>query len=267
MMDTLRLSLVQCDLHWENCTQNLAAFDVLLTTIEEPTDLIILPEMFTTGFSMKAAALAEPMEGKSMQWMAQQAEKRKAAVVGSLIIEENKNYYNRLIWMLPDGNYYQYDKRHLFGMAKENETYQAGVERLIVDWRGWRFCPLVCYDLRFPVWSRNTYNYDVLLYIANWPINRSFHWKALLLARAIENQAFTIGVNRIGTDGKGYYYGGDSSVISPRGECLFHAHDRAVVHTQVLKKEELNACRKQLPFLRDRDDFEIVGEKSVSDLN
>lgn len=254
-MNTFRLSLIQSNLHWENSIQNLEAFNTHLAKIAAPTDLIVLPEMFTTAFSMNATELAESMEGKTMKWMAKQAEKLDAAVVGSLIIEENENYYNRLIWMLPDGTYHQYDKRHLFGMSGEDKSYEAGKSRLEVNWRGWRFCPMICYDLRFPVWSRNTNDYDVLLYIANWPITRSFHWKALLLARAIENQAFVVGVNRVGTDGKGYYYSGDSSIISPRGEYLFHAHDRTVVYTQTLEKSDIESCRKALPFLEDRDVF------------
>jgi predicted amidohydrolase len=250
-MSTLTVTLLQSALTWEDAVANRKYFEQQLQTLQQPTDLIILPEMFTTGFSMNAAALAESMEGESIQWMAAQAKQFDAAVVGSLIIEEENHYYNRLVFMRPNGDFQTYDKRYLFSMAGEDKVYQAGTERLQVEWRGWQICPLICYDLRFPVWSRNTTEYDLLLYVANWPITRSFHWKSLLLARAIENQAFTIGVNCVGKDGNGYLYSGDSSIISAAGEVLFQAHDRVVMQTQTLRKADLMEVRKRLPFLKD----------------
>ncbi|MEM1328512.1 MAG: amidohydrolase [Bacteroidota bacterium] len=256
-MSKLTVTLLQTQLHWESLSENIAQFEQFFSQLEDETDLIILPEMFTTGFSMNTVDLAESMDGKSVAWMAQQSEKYDAAVVGSLIIQENDKYYNRLIFMRPDGTLDRYDKRHLFGMAGEDETYTAGMTRLQVEWRGWQICPLICYDLRFPVWSRNTSDYDLLLYIANWPMTRSFHWKSLLIARAIENQSFTIGVNCVGKDGNGYLYSGDSTIISPAGEILFQAHDREVTQTQVLEKTELKRVRRRLPFLADRDHFDI----------
>jgi len=253
--ENLSITIVQASLQWEDIDANLAFFEKQLEAATTYTDLIILPEMFTTGFSMNASQLAEQMEGKSMQWMAEQAKKQDAIVTGSLIIEENGKFYNRLIWMQPDGSHQCYDKRYLFTMAKENLTYEAGTEKLIVEWRGWKICPLICYDLRFPVWSRNVENYDLLIYVANWPVTRSFHWKTLLQARAIENQAFTIGVNCVGKDGTGYYYTGDSCVLSPSGEWLFQAADRKITHTQSISKDDLMMVRKKLPFLVDQDVF------------
>lgn len=252
-MEKLKLTIVQSKLHWEDINSNLKAFSLKLERSISDTDLIALPEMFTTGFSMNAAALAEPMNGRSMQWMAKQASKFNAIVTGSIIIEEKGKYFNRLIWMQPNGNYSLYDKRHLFTMAKEHETYEAGQKKIILEWKGWKICPLICYDLRFPIWSRNLEDYDLLLYLANWPVKRSLHWKILLQARAIENQAFTIGVNRVGKDGNDYYYIGDSCILSATGEWLFQTTDREVVHTQEISKNNLMAIRKKLPFLADRD--------------
>lgn len=238
-------------MQWENIDANLASFEEQFEAKITQTDLIVLPEMFTTGFSMNAQQLAEPMNGKTLQWMATQAQKYDAVVVGSFIVKENEKFRNRLFWMLPGGNYQYYDKRHLFTMAKEHLTYEAGTKKLIVEWRDWKICPLICYDLRFPVWSRNVENYDLLIYVANWPVTRSFHWKTLLQARAIENQSFTVGVNCVGKDGAGYYYTGDSCIISPAGEYLFQAADRKVVHTQSITKNDLIELRKKLPFLAD----------------
>ncbi|MEM8525016.1 MAG: amidohydrolase [Bacteroidota bacterium] len=249
--DNLRITIVQTSLQWENVKANLDFFEQELASKIEETDLILLPEMFTTGFSMNAEQLAESINGKTMQWMAAQAQQYNTVVAGSFIAKENEKFYNRLIWMQPDGNYQYYDKRHLFTMANEHLTYEAGTKKLIVEWRGWKICPLICYDLRFPVWSRNAENYDLLIYLANWPVTRSFHWKSLLQARAIENQSFTVGVNCVGKDGGGYYYTGDSCILSPAGEWLFQAADRRVVHTQTIHKEDLIALRKKLPFLAD----------------
>lgn len=249
---SLRICLLQSELHWENISANLAMLNQKLGQLE-PSDLVILPEMFTTGFSMNAAALAEPMHGTTMQWMQQKAESLNTVIVGSLIIKEKGNYYNRLIWMPPNGDMLFYDKKHLFTMAGEEKIYTAGKKKVLIDYKGWKICPFVCYDLRFPVWNRNQQDYDLALYVANWPDKRSYHWRSLLTARAIENQAYVVAVNRVGTDGKGFYYSGHSSVIDPAGEILYQKADVEDLFYTTLKKAHLNQVREQLPFLRDRD--------------
>lgn len=254
----INLTLIQSDLHWEDPAANRKQFSEKLQKLQEPTDLIVLPEMFSTGFSMRAEHLAEPMEGESMAWMHREAEGQNAVVMGSLIIQEGAHYYNRLIWMRPNGTYATYDKRHLFGMAKEDEVYTAGEERLVVHCKNWKICPLICYDLRFPVWSRNDDDFDLLIYIANWPQKRAAHWKNLLTARAIENQVYVVGVNRIGTDGKGYDYSGDSTVLEPAGGLLYQKSGEADVYQLNLSTDYLQEVRTQLPFLRDRDHFKFV---------
>lgn len=257
-MTNLRITTVQTNLKWEAPAANRAMFDTKLELLAGQTDVVVLPEMFTTGFSMNAAALAETMNGETLQWMTKHAARLDAVLTGSLIIQENNNYYNRLVWMRPDGSYDTYDKRHLFSMADEHLTYTAGTQRLITEWRGWRVCPLVCYDLRFPVWARNTEGYDLLIYTANWPMMRSYAWRALLHARAIENQAYTVGVNHVGKDGKDILYCGDTMIIEPSGaEILYHKTDTEDVHTETLSWEHLQKIRKKLPFLADKDTFEI----------
>jgi predicted amidohydrolase len=223
--------------------------------------------MFTTGFSMNAAALAEPMNLTTFKWMKQQAAQTGAVVTGSYIVKEKDKYYNRLLWMRPDSSFEIYDKRHLFRMADEHHTYTAGGKRIIPVLKGWRICPLICYDLRFPVWSRNCEltsqqtdnphqpSYDCLLYIANWPAARNYAWSALLQARAIENISYVIGVNRVGTDGKGHTYSGDSAVISPKGERIFYQADQEVMQTVSLNAEELNTFRQKFPAYMDADRF------------
>ena len=221
-MDELKITLLQVPIAWENKEENLRFFSAKIAAIEAPTDLILLPEMFSTGFSMNSALLAETMEGATVNWMKEQAAKKSCVLCGSLIIEENSAYYNRLIWMYPDGSFEVYNKRHLFRMAKENEHYTEGNKKLIVEFKGWKICLLVCYDLRFPVWSRRTSNenYDVLVYVANWPERRIYAWKSVLVARAIENQAYVVGLNRIGKDGNNIEYSGDSIVLNFLGERL-----------------------------------------------
>ncbi len=257
-MQDLTVTLVQSTLHWEQPEANRTMFAEKLAAIKEKTDLVVLPEMFTTGFSMNAAELAEEMDGPTVFWMKKMALSLDAAITGSLIIKEKENYYNRLVWVLPNGGVSYYDKRHLFTMAKEELTYTAGRERLILDWRGWKICPLVCYDLRFPVWSRNDVNYDLLIYIANWPEKRNFAWKNLLQARAIENQAWTIGVNRVGEDGNGWYFSGDSSVYGPLGADFYYqnAH-KEDIFTYKLLANRISEIRSQMPFLEDMDDFHV----------
>lgn len=248
----MKITLVQTALHWEDIEANLKMFSQKLADLP-PTDLVILPEMFTTGFSMNAAALAESMEGQSIAWMKAEAARLKAVVTGSLIIKENGHYYNRLIWMRPDASFEFYDKKHLFTMAKEEETYTAGAQKLIIEHMGFKICPLICYDLRFPVWNRNKEDYDLALYVANWPDKRSYHWRSLLTARAIENQAYVVAVNRVGTDGKDFYYSGHSSLIDPAGEILYQKADEEDIVHFTISKSHLQEVREKLPFLKDRD--------------
>jgi len=258
-MENLCVTLIQSILHWENAEANLAMFSEKIAKIAEPTDLIVLPEMFSTGFSMQAAKLAQTMDGETVRWMRKTAAKRQCVIAGSLMIKEHNKFFNRLIWMRPDGTHEQYDKRHLFSLSDEPKVFTAGKERIIVDLKGWKVCPLVCYDLRFPVWSRNTAtHYDVLLYVANWPERRSAAWKLLLRARAIENLSYTIGVNRVGNDGNEVYHSGDSAAINPLGETLFAQAHEECVHTLVLDSAAQQRLREQLPFLHDGDSFSLT---------
>jgi omega-amidase len=257
-MDNLKITVFQGYLFWENIDKNLQNISLRLTGIREKTDLIILPEMFNTGFSMNVDTLAEPMNGKTMQWMHTVAKKYACVVTGSLIITENGKFYNRLIWMLPDGTFKHYDKRHLFALGKEHHTYTAGTERLIVELNGWKICPVICYDLRFPVWLRNKdAAYDMLLVVANWPEKRALHWRTLIPARAVENQCYVIGVNRVGHDGNEVYHSGDSTCISPNGDVVYYKRDEEDVYTFTINPEEMIRTRRSLPFLKDADDFEI----------
>jgi predicted amidohydrolase len=267
-MQDLRISLIQTELFWENKTQNLAHFSALIDAIENATDIIALPEMFTTGFTMQPELFGETMSGETIQWMLQIAKEKNAVIAGSVIIKENENFFNRLIWAQPDGKILHYDKRHLFTLSEEEKYYSAGKEKLIVEYKGWKICPLICYDLRFPVWCRNgrlptadyrqPENYDLLLFVANWPERRNTAWKTLLQARAIENQAYVIGVNRIGNDGNNIYHSGDSSVIDPMGDVVFSQSDLPFVKTFTLSKDRLLYVREKLPFLNDADGFNIT---------
>jgi predicted amidohydrolase len=260
------VTLIQARLNWEDPSTNRAYFSEKLASLQEATDLIVLPEMFTTGFTMNAAALAEPMDGPTMQWLTDQAKAKQAVITGSFIAVESGQYFNRLVWMQPDGQYHTYDKRHLFTFAGEDQYYTAGNRHLNVEWKGWRIMPLICYDLRFPVWSRNRFNkeqkkwdYDVLIYVANWPEIRSYPWKQLLIARAIENQCFVVGVNRIGKDGNGFDHAGDSMVINPRGEIISKTKtNQESVETIELDINYLNEFRKVFPVGLDADDFDLL---------
>lgn len=263
-MSDLTVSLIQTHLHWEHKAANLAMFDQKIDAISERTEVIVLPEMFSTGFSMQPERLAETMDGTTVQWMKRKSREKNVILTGSLIIEENGAYFNRLIWMLPNGTFGTYDKRHRFGFAGEDEHYEAGDKRLIAQVKGWRICLTVCYDLRFPVWSRNTLGederpaYDVLVNVANWPERRNIPWRALLQARAIENQCYMIGVNRVGEDGNGIYHSGDSSLIDPVGEIIYHkAHDEDVF-TYTLSRQHLDDLRAKFPFMKDADKFMIL---------
>lgn len=255
----MHITLLQTELHWQNPVANRAMLEEKLFTLPGPTDLVVLPEMFTTGFTMDARAVAEPMNLTTFRWLKQMAAQTNAAVVGSYVVQENDSYYNRLIWMEPDGQFAQYDKRHLFRMAGEDGVYSAGTARLIREWRGWRVCPLVCYDLRFPVWSRNRQiapdqlDYDLLLYVANWPAPRQAPWDTLLQARAIENLSYVAGVNRVGIDGNDHPYRGGSALIDFKGDVLFRQYDTEVVHQQTLSLAELMAFRVKFPAYLDAD--------------
>ncbi|MCF0072423.1 amidohydrolase [Dyadobacter sp. CY261] len=256
--ETLSIALVQADLHWENVTANLATFEEKLAALPEPIDVIVLPEMFNTGFTMNTA-LAEPMNLTTTRWMKQVAKQTNALMIGSFAVNDGGNYFNRLLCVRPDGTWSKSDKRHLFRMGEENDHYTAGSTRLMVEWKGWKICPLVCYDLRFPVWSRNLQRdpYDILLYVANWPARRAHAWNTLLQARAIENQCYVVGVNRIGIDGNGLEYRGDSVALDYLGEpaaMLTNQETERVVH---ISKAELDAYRLSFPALSDADDFEI----------
>ncbi len=263
-MSSLTVSLVQTQLHWEDKVANLQMLQQKIASISQPTHVIVLPEMFSTGFSMKPEVSAEKMDGATVQWLKEQAAKKRVIITGSIIIEEGAHYYNRMIWMLPTGQYGYYDKRHLFAYAGEDQHYTSGNKRLVASVNGWKINLLVCYDLRFPVWARQSFSaeqpfeYDVLIYVANWPERRNTAWKALLQARAVENQCYVIGVNRVGNDGNNIYHSGDSMVVDPLGEVLYHkVHDEDIA-TLTLDKEHLNTVREKFPFWKDRDAFMII---------
>jgi predicted amidohydrolase len=262
-MSKLTFTLVQTTLHWEDPAANLRMLTDTINRIKEKTQVVVLPEMFSTGFTMNPEQLAEPMTGPSVQWMQQTAQEKKLIITGSLAIKEDEHYFNRLLWMLPTGHFGQYDKRHLFAFAGEDQHYTQGSQRLVASVNGWKIQLLICYDLRFPVWSRqqpgeaNDLEYDVLICVANWPERRSTAWKALLQARAIENQCYVIGVNRVGKDGNGIDHNGDSMVIDPLGEILYHKSGEEDLFTITLDKEHLEQVRTRFPFWRDADRFGI----------
>lgn len=261
-MQDLNITLIQSSLYWQNTNANLAMFEEKIWQIQEPTDVIILPEMFNTGFTMEVKQCAEHPNGNTFRWMRQMAAQTKALVIGSIIVNDNGHFYNRLFWVEPDGNFAAYDKRHLFRMAEEHKYFKMGSAKLVQIWKGWKICPLICYDLRFPVWSRNTLidglsEYDLLIYIANWPEARVAAWNALLTARAIENLAYVAGVNRIGVDGKDISYNGCSAVIDPKGTSLWVKKDEEAIKTIKLSAQELMAFRQKFPAMTDADRFEI----------
>ncbi|MCC3156724.1 amidohydrolase [Hymenobacter sp. 15J16-1T3B] len=259
-MSDLTVSFVQLALKWHAPAANRAELAAHVAEISVATDLIVLPEMFSTGFSMDAEHWAEPAEGPTLTWMRQLAASRDAVVTGSVMTrDEEGRFYNRLLWVRPDGSYSHYDKRHLFRMAGEHEVYAAGQQRLIEEWRGWRICPLICYDLRFPVWSRNDLHhpYDLLLYVANWPAARRTAWITLLRARAIENQAYTMGVNCLGLDPSGQPYDGDSALLDMKGEYLVEVGNQETSITRTLRRADLEAYRSRFPALLDADEFEL----------
>lgn len=265
-MSSLTITTIQPDLFWEDKISNLKMLEEKILSINERTEVIVLPEMFTTGFTMNPSAFAEKMDGPSFAWMKDWSKKKNAIITGSIIIEEEEKFYNRLIWMLPNGEYGFYDKRHLFAFAGEKNHYAAGNKRLIASVKGWKINLQICYDLRFPVWARQNplsapdlteAEYDVLIYVANWPERRSAAWKSLLTARAIENQCYVVGVNRVGKDGKEIYHSGDSMILNPLGEIMYQVADKEDVYTTTLDKDLLTDIRTKFPFLKDGDDFII----------
>ncbi|MCB9285547.1 MAG: amidohydrolase [Lewinellaceae bacterium] len=256
-MEPLRVTLVQTELAWEDPAANLQRLERKLHPISGTTDLIILPEMFTTGFTMRAEAMAEDMDGPTLRWMQAMASQLDAVITGSVVICERGACFNRLLWVRPDKTYAYYDKRHLFSLAGEQHHYTAGNQRLLVGLKGWTICPLICYDLRFPVWSRNTQDYDLLIYVANWPKARRHAWQSLLVARAIENQSYTIGVNRVGEDANGNEYTGDSMVVNFAGEVLYHIAYGEQSETLTLAHAIQESFRAKFPFLDDADDFSL----------
>lgn len=255
MQNELKVALIQSDLVWENPEQNRQQFEEKINTISEKIDLIVLPEMFTSGFTMQPENVAETMQGDTIKWMQHIALKLDIALTGSLVIKENENYYNRLLFVHPDEKIETYDKRHTFTLAGEDKVYKAGSEKLIISYKGWKICPLVCYDLRFPVWARNVEEYDVLIYVANWPKKRITAWDALLKARAIENMSYCIGVNRVGTDANDHEYVGHSACYDTLGETLSLNKNKEDIAIITINKQEQNILRNKLQFLEDRDTF------------
>ena len=288
----LIISTIQTNLHWEDKAANLQMLEQKIKSIKEKTEIVVLPEMFSTGFSMKPELLAETMEGETVQWMKRVAAEKKIILTGSFICRGAESdltdktdqatssgptrYYNRLIWMQPNGQYGVYDKRHCFAFAGEDEHYTPGTKRLIASVKGWKINLLVCYDLRFPVWARQSplsarrgaggeAEYDIIIYVANWPERRIHAWKTLLQARAIENQCYVVGVNRVGDDGNHIHYSGESMIVDPLGEVLYTKKDEEDVFTIVLDKTHLQTVRDKFPFLRDADGFQITASPNPSE--
>ncbi len=254
-MKNLTVSLMQCPLVWENAEANRQQFELRLAELEK-TDVVLLPEMFNSGFSMNSEKIAEPMGGPTETWMRAMASLYDCAIVGSIAVRDANGISNRMLFVTPQEIHY-YDKRHLFRMSGENNHYVAGFERCIVYWRDWRLCLQVCYDLRYPVWSRNCGDFDALIYVANWPAKRSYHWRQLLIARAIENQVCVLGLNRIGDDNNGIHYSGDSLAIAADGEVLLDAQDGEGIFTVVLDAERQITYREKFPSHLDADDFTL----------
>lgn len=257
MSKTLNIALIQTPLHWEDPARNRKMFDEKIESIPDNVDVIVLPEMFTTGFTMKPESINSTEGHKTVEWMLQKAKEKDAAIIGSIISQEENNFYNRLWFVQPDGGMSTYDKRHTFTLAGEDKVYSRGEKKIIEYFRGFSFYPLICYDLRFPVWSRNAENYDVLIYVANWPKKRIAAWDTLLKARAIENMAYCIGVNRVGLDGADFEYTGHSAVYDVLGEQLCYSEKEEVLYA-TLDKAHIEDTRKQLRFLEDRDRFSLI---------
>jgi predicted amidohydrolase len=258
MKSELKVALIQSNLVWENPEQNRINFTNKISAILESIDLIVLPELFTSGFTMNPTTVAETMTGNTVSWMQKLANLKKSAITGSIVIEENDHYYNRLLFIFPSGKIDYYDKKHTFTLAGEHKAYQAGSNLITVSYLGWKIYPLVCYDLRFPVWSRNTNDYDLLLYVANWPKVRIAAWDTLLKARAIENMSYCIGVNRVGLDANGFEYSGNSRAYDVLGKRMDSIPtNKETTEIVTLKKEHISKYREKLGFLNDRDLFTL----------
>lgn len=253
----MKIALLNTTLIWENPAENRINFEEKINGISETIDLIVLPEMFTSGFTMNPKRVAETMQGETVFWLKQVAKIKNCAITGSLVITENENYYNRLLFVFPDGKIEFYDKRHLFTLAGEDKVYTSGKEKLIVTYKGFKICPLICYDLRFPVFARNVENYDLLLYVANWPKPRVNAWDILLKARAVENMSYVIGVNRIGNDNNNLDYVGHSQAIDFLGNYLVEPQEKEGVFIVEINKEKQDETRSKLAFLNDKDEFEL----------
>lgn len=251
----MKIALIQSSLFWENPKANRNHFEEKINAISESIDVIVLPEMFTSGFTMKPNDVGETMQGETITWLKYLAKAKNTAITGSLVITENDNFYNRLVFVFPSGEIQFYDKRHLFTLAGEDEVYTAGNKKLIIEYKGWKICPLICYDLRFPVFSRNVEEYDVLIYVANWPLTRINAWDALLKARAIENMSYAVGVNRIGEDDNKFQYNGHSQVVNFLGDYMLEPVETKGVFIVELNKAELLLARKKFNFLSDQDLF------------
>jgi predicted amidohydrolase len=271
-MSKLHVTCIQSSLHWQDKEANLKMFDEKIRAIEGYTEIVVLPEMFSTGFSMQPEVYAESMDGPTVSWMKKLSAEKRVIITGSVIIREEDKFYNRLIWMLPNGEYGVYDKRHLFGYAQEDAHYSQGNKRLVASVKGWRVNLMVCYDLRFPVWARQSNSffnpmediepeYDLIIYAANWPERRAHAWKTLLQARAIENQCYVVGLNRVGSDGNEISYSGDSMIIDPLGEVLVTNHGEEKNLSAILEKKHLQEVRTKFPFLKDADKFIIENLK------
>ena len=256
MSEKINIAIVQTSIKWEDTQGNLSNYEKIINLMKPNVDIIFFPEMFNTGFSMNVKNIAETMGGKTVSWLQQNALRNNVSITATLAIEENKNFYNRLVWVFPNGKIIFYDKRHTFTLAGESKVYTKGKARKIISYKGWKFLPQVCYDLRFPVWSRNDSDYDVLFYLANWPTPRISHWKNLLVSRAIENMSYCIGVNIVGSDPENKY-NGYSCIINPIGEhCIDMTEDETVIYYQ-LNKLKINDSRNSLNFLDDKDDFTL----------
>jgi predicted amidohydrolase len=256
-LNSLTVAIIQTDLIWETPEANRKNIENKVSTITD-ADLIVLPEMFTSGFTMNASAVAETMDGNTIIWLKQLAKEKQTAITGSLVIKENNKYYNRLVFIEPSGKTIHYDKRHTFTLAGEHKVYTAGSNKVVIGYKGWKICPLICYDLRFPVWARNVEDYDLLLYVANWPKARVSAWDTLLKARAIENMSYSIGVNRVGFDGNGYEYTGHSAAYDVLGRRIDTiAKNKETIAIVTLEKEHIQKYREKLGFLKDRDRFTL----------